>query len=259
MAGPDAVYLETELELQGVGFSTVADFTVTEGQTIPSLSRGPPTTLPKTAHHGTYVISDRALVEEMVPTLHLPGIWRNHVVRSLITLKALTLCPTGGIVAAPTTSLQVLGGVRGGITATAGFGTDLHVVALMSAGYHSEAKAWREWLLRAVAGNLRTCRSCMASGENGDSPELELNWLPGIYEQSAPVRIGNAASQQFQLDVYGEMMDTLHQARGVGARANEDAWRVNMPSWNFLRPPGIAPTKAFGKCAARVGGSPIPR
>lgn len=237
VAGPDSVYLETELELRGVGFSTVADFTVTEGEEIPLTltwrsSNDPP---PKP------LITDRALSEterwwkKWSKQCTYQGPWREQVIRSLITLKALTYAPTGGIVAAPTTSLpELLGGVRNWDYRYCWIrDATFTLYSLLTAGYRSEAKAWREWLLRAVAGKPSDLQIMYGIGGERRLTELELPWLPG-YERSVPVRIGNAASQQFQLDVYGEMMDTLHQARELGLAANEDSWRMQHAIMEFL-------------------------
>jgi GH15 family glucan-1,4-alpha-glucosidase len=237
VAGPDAVYLETELELRGEGFSTVADFTVSEGQEIPC-------TLTWRASHDPPprpLITERALSETELWWMKwsqrctYQGPWRDAVVRSLITLKALTYAPTGGIVAAPTTSLpELLGGVRNWDYRYCWIrDATFTLYSLLAAGYHSEAKAWREWLLRAVAGKPSDLQIMYGIGGERRLTELELNWLPG-YEGSTPVRIGNAASQQFQLDVYGEMMDTLHQARELGLAASEDSWRVQHAIMEFL-------------------------
>jgi len=237
VAGPDAVYLETELELRGEGFSTVADFTVSEGQEIPC-------TLTWRASHDLPprpLITERALSETELWWMKwsqrctYQGPWRDAVIRSLITLKALTYAPTGGIVAAPTTSLpELLGGVRNWDYRYCWIrDATFTLYALLAAGYHSEAKAWREWLLRAVAGKPSDLQIMYGIGGERRLTELELNWLPG-YEGSTPVRIGNAASQQFQLDVYGEMMDTLHQARELGLAASEDSWRVQHAIMEFL-------------------------
>lgn len=237
VAGPDAVYLETEVELRGVGFATVADFTVSEGQEIPF-------TLTWRASHDVPprpLITDRALADterwwkKWSNRCTYQGPWRDAVVRSLITLKALTYAPTGGIVAAPTTSLpELLGGVRNWDYRYCWIrDATFTLFSLLMAGYRSEAKAWREWLLRAVAGKPSDLQIMYGIRGERRLTELELNWLPG-YEQSIPVRIGNAASQQFQLDVYGEIMDTLHQARELGLAPDEDSWRVQHALVEFL-------------------------
>ena len=237
VAGPDAVYLETELEMRGVGFSTVADFSVAEGQEIPF-------TLTWRASHDTPpkpMTTERALAETELwwnkwsQRCTYQGAWRNDVIRSLITLKALTYAPTGGIVAAPTTSLpELLGGERNWDYRYCWIrDATFTLYALLTAGYHSEAKAWREWLLRAVAGKPSDLQIMYGIGGERRLTEFELDWLPG-YERSTPVRIGNAASRQFQLDVYGEMMDTMHQARESGLAGSNDSWRVQHAIMEFL-------------------------
>ena len=237
VAGPDAVYLDTEVQLRGVGFSTVGDFTISEGQEIPFYPDvESPTILPPRP-----VITERALSEterwwkKWSSRCTYQGPWREAVVRSLITLKALTYAPTGGIVAAPTTSLpEFIGGVRNWDYRYCWIrDATFTLYALLVAGYHSEAKAWREWLLRAVAGKPSDLQIMYGIGGERRLTELELNWLPG-YEQSTPVRIGNAASRQFQLDVYGEIMDTMHQARELGLTQDQDSWRVQHALMEFL-------------------------
>ena len=146
--------------------------------------------------------------------------------RSLLTLKALTYAPTGGIVAAATTSLpEKLGGVRNWDYRFCWLrDATLTLMALLSGGFEDEARAWRDWLLRAVAGDPRDVQIMYGCAGERRLTELELDWLPG-YEGSKPVRVGNAASKQFQLDVYGEVMDALLRAREAGLEADEDAWR----------------------------------
>ncbi|MGZ4149783.1 MAG: glycoside hydrolase family 15 protein, partial [Actinomycetota bacterium] len=153
------------------------------------------------------------------------GEWREAVVRSLITLKALTYRPTGGIVAAPTTSLpEDLGGSRNWDYRFCWLrDATFTLYSLLQAGYEQEAEAWREWLLRAVAGDPRDLRIMYGIAGERRIPEMVLEWLPG-YEESLPVRVGNDASRQFQLDVYGEVLDLLHQASREGLPHEAVAW-----------------------------------
>jgi GH15 family glucan-1,4-alpha-glucosidase len=163
------------------------------------------------------------------------GEWKDEVQRSLITLKALTYAPTGGIVAAPTTSLpEYIGGIRNWDYRYCWIrDATFTLYALMLGGYMDEAKAWREWLLRAVAGRPSELQIMYGPAGERRLTELQLKWLPG-YEGSTPVRIGNAAAEQFQLDVYGEVMDALHQARRAGLELEEESWRVQLALMNFL-------------------------
>jgi GH15 family glucan-1,4-alpha-glucosidase len=153
------------------------------------------------------------------------GQWAGHVRRSLITLKALTYAPTGGMVAAPTTSLpERIGGVRNWDYRCCWLrDATLTLLALMYGGFHEEARAWREWLVRAVAGSPEQMQILYGIAGERRLPEWEIGWLPG-YENSRPVRTGNAAAAQLQLDVYGEVMDALYQACKVGLARDDVAW-----------------------------------
>jgi len=229
VAGPDSLLLYTEVPMRGENFTTVAEFTVSEGQRVPFLL---------TWHPFHEAPPERIDVEETIRTAErwwrewsarcaYEGTWREEVLRSLITLKALTYAPTGGILAAPTTSLpEKIGGVRNWDyrccwVRDATFTLD----ALLRGGYLEEAQAWREWLLRAVAGTPSQVNILYGPAGERRLNELELEWLPG-YENSRPVRVGNAACRQFQLDVFGEVMDVLDRARRAGVPPEDEAWHV---------------------------------
>ena len=176
------------------------------------------------------------------------------------TVKALTYAPTGGIVAAPTTSLpEQRGGVRNWDYRYCWLRDATFTLnALLLAGYHGEAIAWREWLLRAAAGcpeDLQTLYS--VTGERR-LDEYEVSWLPG-HSGAVPVRVGNAASKQFQLDVYGEVMDTLHHARAAGLESETAGWRIQVALLQFLERTGSGRMTVSGKSAGRAAISHTPR
>jgi GH15 family glucan-1,4-alpha-glucosidase len=236
-AGPETLYCRTRTPLSGRGLRTVADFIIKAGQREPFELAWSPThepepepsdpeqSLQETEQWWT-AWSDRC-------TFH--GEWRDAVVRSLITLKALTYAPTGGIVAAATTSLpERIGGVRNWDYRYCWLrDATFTLYSLMVGGYTDEACAWREWLVNAVAGTPSTLQIMYGLAGERRLTEMELPWLPG-YEGSTPVRVGNAAHEQHQLDVYGEVMDALHLARRSGLPPSENAWRVERALLDFL-------------------------
>jgi len=228
IAGPDMVSLRTAAPLRGEGLSTVAEFTVAEGEQVPFDL----TWYPSNKYEPSPLDIPRALIEteawwrEWASRCTYQGKWREAVMRSLITLKALTFQPTGGIVAAPTTSLpEKIGGVRNWDYRYCWVrDASLTLDALLNAGYKEEAASWRDWLLRAVAGHPGELN--IAYGIRGERrlTEVELPWLSG-YEGSTHVRTGNAAYKQFQLDIYGEILETLFQCRRAGLAPIEEKRR----------------------------------
>jgi GH15 family glucan-1,4-alpha-glucosidase len=230
-AGPDTLELHTSVDTRGENMTTVAEFTVCEGQRTPfTLNYRPsheapggtidPERVLETTERSWRAWSDRCTYQ---------GRWRDAVVRSLVTLKALTYGPTGGLVAAPTTSLpEQPGGVRNWDYRFCWLRDATFTLnALLLAGYQEEAIAWREWLLRAVAGSPEDLQILYSVTGQRRLDEFRLAWLPG-YDGAAPVRVGNAASKQFQLDVYGEVMDTLHLARCAGLAPAPHAWELQV-------------------------------
>ena len=237
IAGPDSVWLRTPVPVRGENLRTLAEFTVEEGQRVPfmltwhdSNRRAPRAIDPIQA-----VDDSESWWSKWASRITYRGEWRDAVIRSLLTLKALTYAPTGGIVAAPTTSLpEALGGVRNWDYRHCWLrDATLTLDALMLAGLVSEARAWREWLLRAVAGQPGQMQILYGLAGERRITEQELDWLPG-YEGSRPVRTGNAAVNQFQLDVYGEVMDALYLARRNGLQVDEPAWDFQLALLDFL-------------------------
>ena len=234
IAGPDMVVLRTDVPVHGERLTTVGTFTVAEGETRSfsltyAPSHGPPP--PHLDAQASLAATERWW-NEWASRCTYQGEWRDAVVRSLVTLKALTFRPTGGIVAAPTTSLpEEIGGPRNWDYRYCWLrDATLTLLALMDAGYVDEAFAWRDWLLRAVAGSPSQLHIMYGIGGERNLREWEVPWLPG-YENSLPVRIGNAAHDQLQLDVFGEVLDALHHARvhasAVGARDGDaDGWQL---------------------------------
>ncbi|MBI3769981.1 MAG: glycoside hydrolase family 15 protein [Deltaproteobacteria bacterium] len=237
IAGPDSLVLRTAVPLRGENLTTVAEFTVAEGERVPFVLTWNPSHHPPPAA----IDPEEALRfaehswREWTAHCEADGPWREAVVRSLITLKALTYAPTGGIVAAATTSLpESLGGVRNWDYRFCWLrDATFTLYAFLVSGYHDEARAWRQWLLRAVAGKPSELQIMYGIGGERRLTELELPWLPG-YEGAAPVRIGNAASRQLQWDVYGEILDTMYQCRRAGLEGNEPGWQLERALLDFL-------------------------
>jgi GH15 family glucan-1,4-alpha-glucosidase len=224
VAGPDMIELRTEVPLVGEDFTTVGRFVIAEGESAAFVLTYAPSHLkPPRAVEATKALADtEAFWREWAGRCTYRGEWRDAVMRSLLTLKALTFRPTGGIVAAPTTSLpEQLGGTRNWDYRYCWLrDATLTLLALMDAGYIEEAGAWRDWLLRAAAGRPSQLQIMYGIGGERFLREWEVPWLPG-YEGARPVRVGNAAFDQLQLDVYGEVLDALFQARrgGLGQHA----------------------------------------
>ncbi len=237
VGGPDGIVLDTPVELHGENLSTVAEFTVTEGQQLPFTLMWHPSNQPRPREIDAAGVIEKteAWWREWAGRCTYEGPWRAAVMRSLITLKALIYAPTGGIVAAPTTSLpEKLGGVRNWDYRYCWLrDATFTLYALLTNGYTEEALAWREWLLRAVAGNPAQINIMYGLAGERRLTEVELKWLPG-YEGSKPVRVGNAAHEQFQLDVFGELADTLHLGRRHGVPPSEEGWRVARVMTEFL-------------------------
>jgi len=237
IAGPNTIYLDGPLDKSDGQGTLDSVFEVSAGETVDFQLTwiGPGQPPPPVLDAGTTIDHTTRWWQEWAGRCTYQGPDRDTVMRSLLTLKALTYAPTGGIVAAPTSSLpEQLGGVRNWDYRFCWIrDATFTLLALLDAGYIEEAIAWREWLLRAVAGRPEQMQIMYGVGGERRLTEVEVAWLPG-YESSAPVRIGNAAAEQFQLDVYGELMDAMHTARTLGVPPSEDAWRVQREFLDYL-------------------------
>ncbi|MER8267522.1 glycoside hydrolase family 15 protein [Streptomyces griseus] len=237
VAGPDSVWLDTEAETYGKNLTTYSDFTVGPGERVAFTISWQP------SHHGPPALPEpegaleatELFWREWVDQCTYHGPYREAVVRSLITLKALTYAPTGGIVAAPTTSLpEEIGGVRNwDYRYTWLRDAAITLSSLLRTGYREEARAWREWLLRAVAGDPENLQIMYGIAGERELGEAELDWLPG-YENSTPVRVGNGAANQLQLDVYGEVTEALHLAHMTGLTRNDYAMGLQLKLIEYL-------------------------
>jgi GH15 family glucan-1,4-alpha-glucosidase len=238
IAGPDMVVLHTPVHVGGKDMTTVGEFTVSRGETIPFVliyaqSHQP---LPETLDPSGVLAETESYWREWSARCRPAGKWTEVVKRSVMTLKALTYGPTGGMVAAPTTSVpERIGGTRNwdyrycwlrDATGT--------LLGAMRAGYYEEAQAWREWLLRAVAGSPDQLQIMYGIAGERRLSEWIVDWLPG-YEKSGPVRIGNAAHVQLQLDVFGEVMHTFYQSRRGGLTGNESGWAIELAFLDHLK------------------------
>ena len=229
ISGPDMIVLRTPIETRGEDLTTVANFEVSEGETIPFvLTYGPShLPLPKPINPAQALQDTEDFWTEWCSRCTYDGDYRDLVMRSLITLKALTYGPTGGIVAAPTASLpEKIGGSRNWDYRFCWLrDATFTLLALINSGYTEEALAWHNWLLRAAAGapaNMQIMYGIMGQRR---LLEWEAGWLPG-YEGSRPVRVGNAAHAQLQLDVYGELIDAFHQWRMAALELDEGSWAL---------------------------------
>jgi GH15 family glucan-1,4-alpha-glucosidase len=237
VAGPDGLALRTPIDLEPEGMTHTAEFTVRAGDRVPFVLTWFPSheDLPEAVDAERALADTAAFWRDWMSGCTYGGRYGSAVRTSLVVLKALTYQPTGGIIAAPTTSLpELIGGVRNWDYRYCWLrDATFSLFALMNAGYINEARAWREWLLRAVAGDPANAQILYGVGGQRRIAEFELDWLPG-YAGSKPVRIGNAAHEQFQLDVYGEVMDVLHQARVHGLDPDDHAWSLQRTIMDFL-------------------------
>jgi GH15 family glucan-1,4-alpha-glucosidase len=229
IAGPDMAVLRTPARMRGENFKTVGEFTVAPGEEVPfvlSFARSHQD-VPEPVDVWERLGATENFWTKWASRNKIEGPWNDAVTRSLIVLKSLTYAPTGGMAAAPTTSLpEFIGGPRNWDYRYCWLrDATLTLLALMNAGYYDEAQKWRDWLLRAAAGSPRQIQIMYGLRGERRLTEWQVAWLPG-YENSQPVRIGNAAHTQLQLDIFGEVMDALHQARQGGLGANEAGWAM---------------------------------
>ena len=237
IAGPDALHLHTPVELRGENFRTIGRFTVRAGETVPFRltffrSYEPE---PRIKDAARLLAETTAFWQRWTGQCRLAERWRDAVIRSLITLKALTYAPAGGIAAAGTTSLpEQIGGTRNWDYRYCWIrDATFTLYAFLLSGLHDEARRWREWLLRVAAGKPSQLQILYGVAGERRTTEQELPWLAG-YENSRPVRIGNAAHAQLQLDVYGELFDALHAARKFGLPPEDHAWRMQKALLEYL-------------------------
>ena len=237
VAGPDSVTIRTPVSLESEADATVARFEVAAGQRVPFVLAWKPSHLapPEAADPDGALRLTEQWWQEWADACQIRSEHRDLVVRSLITLRGLTYAPTGGIVAAPTTSLpERIGGERNWDYRFVWLrDATFTLYALSVGGYEAEARSWRDWLLRAAAGSPADLRIMYGLAGERRLPEMELPWLPG-YEGSRPVRVGNGAYLQFQMDTFGEVIDALYVARERGLEPEEEAWELQVALLEFL-------------------------
>ncbi|MFL6591008.1 MAG: glycoside hydrolase family 15 protein [Chthoniobacterales bacterium] len=237
IAGPDALIFRTPIETRGEDLTTVAEFTVKDGDQVPFVltwfaSHKKP---PRAIHHDHALRDTTEYWKNWSKKCENFGEWQEPIVRSLLTLKGLTYAPTGGIVAAATTSLpEEIGGVRNWDYRYCWLrDATFTLYALMTSGYLDESRSWRQWLLRAIAGSASQMQIMYGVLGERRLTEVEIPWLAG-YEASKPVRIGNAASDQFQLDVYGEILAAMYVAHRAGIETSKTEWHLQIELMRFL-------------------------
>ncbi len=231
VVGPNLAVLRSNVNIGGQDHATVAEFSVTAGESVDfTLSWGQLHLQPPAAFEvGTALANTEAFWSSWASRCQYTGDWKAPVLRSLLTLKALTYAPTGGIVAAPTTSLpEQFGGPRNWDYRYCWLrDATLTLIALMGGGYQEEAQAWRDWLHRTVAGSPEELQIMYGIAGERRLVEWTAEWLPG-YEGASPVRIGNAASEQLQLDIYGEVAGALHLGRQHGLSSLDSGWAMQI-------------------------------
>ena len=238
VAGPNAIQFITPVVLRGTpDMTTVGEFMVEAGETVPFTMSWYPSHHNAFRHRDPYetLLGTETRWHDWSSHCALQGLWREAIIRSLITLRMLTYSPTGGIVAALTTSLpEWIGSVRNWDYRFCWIrDATLTLYALLSSGYRNEARAWREWLMRAAAGHPAEMQIMYGLAGERRLTEYEIPWLPG-YEGSQPVRVGNAVHEQVQLDVYGELADALHAANRYGLEASPFAWSLQVNLLEYL-------------------------
>jgi GH15 family glucan-1,4-alpha-glucosidase len=237
IAGPDGLILRTSVETCGKDLTTVAEFTVAKGDRVPFVLTWFASHLkPPRKVNAEHALRDtEKFWNDWAKRFQSKSKWRDAVMRSLLVLKGLTYAPTGGLIAAPTTSLpEEIGGVRNWDYRYCWLrDATLTLLVVIHAGYSEEARAWREWLLRAVAGSPAQMQIMYGVRGERRLDEFEIPWLSG-YENSSPVRVGNAASNQFQLDVYGEMLAAMLEAYRAGITPTEPDWALMVALMKFL-------------------------